>query len=725
MIEASIVLETKTSHSDDVIRDYGKGNYREMRQYAACVSWKEEMENLDVEESWTFIKRTLEDMTEKFVPLRKKRSKRSPPWMNGDVRRAIGEKKRAWNKWKRSRKEEERKEYKSWETKTKKLIRNRKNAYERQIAKSCKTNPKHFYSFVNSARRSHGTIGPLNKDGELVVDSKEQAELFNEYFSSVFTRSNDEIPSKEPDGMTEISDVVINEKIVKESIGRLREFSAPGPDKVANKIIVELQNELAEPLAVLFRKSLDNSRIPADWKLSNVSPVYKKGSKSDPGNYRPVSLTSNVCKLMERVINMSLGEYLNKNVIENSQHGFRKGRSCQTNLIEFNDQISNWVDEGKCVDVLYLDFAKAFDKVDHERLMVKLAAAGIKGKLWAWIRDWLANRHQRVIVKGEASEWLPVDSGVPQGTVLAGPFFTVYTKDMDELIKAFLRKFADDTKCAQVVENRADADLFQGDIDRLTEWAKKWAMVFNETKCKIMHIGRNNPIIDYSMNGIVLNVTEEERDLGVIVSSSLKPGAQCETAAKMANRVLGLISRSFHYRTKDTIVPLYKSLVRPKLEFAAAAWNPWLEKDAECIEKVQKRMIRMLSNVKGSTYEEKLRDAGLTTLKDRRERGDLIETYKTLNGINNVDKFAWFELPEDEHSRPNTRSNTTIRVDGEGEARVTLLREQARTELRNHSFRFRAARAWSELPDVIRNVKTTNAFKNAFDGWKQKQNQPQ
>ena len=353
------------------------------------------------------------------------------------------------------------------------------------------------------------------------------------------------------------------------------------------------------------------------------------------------------------------------------------------------------------------------------------AAAGIKGKLWAWIRDWLANRHQRVIVKGEASEWLPVDSGVPQGTVLAGPFFTVYTKDMDELIKAFLRKFADDTKCAQVVENRADADLFQGDIDRLTEWAKKWAMVFNETKCKIMHIGRNNPIIDYSMNGIVLNVTEEERDLGVIVSSSLKPGAQCETAAKMANRVLGLISRSFHYRTKDTIVPLYKSLVRPKLEFAAAAWNPWLEKDAECIEKVQKRMIRMLSNVKGSTYEEKLRDAGLTTLKDRRERGDLIETYKTLNGINNVDKFAWFELPEDEHSRPNTRSNTTIRVDGEGEARVTLLREQARTELRNHSFRFRAARAWSELPDVIRNVKTTNAFKNAFDGWKQKQNQPQ
>ena len=227
------------------------------------------------------------------------------------------------------------------------------------------------------------------------------------------------------------------------------------------------------------------------------------------------------------------------------------------------------------------------------------------------------------------------------------------------------------------------------------------------------------------MNGIALDVTEEERDLGVIVSSSLKPGAQCETAAKKANQILGLISRSFHYRTKETIVPLFKSLVRPKLEFAAAAWSPWLEKDVEILEKVQKRLIRMLSNVQGSSYEDKLQNAGLTTLKERRERGDLIETYKTLNGFNNVDKFTWFELPENEQIRHSTRSNTTIHVDGEGEARVSLPRERARTELRNNSFRFRASRAWSELPDNVRNVKTTNSFKNAFDGWKMKQNQPQ
>ena len=723
LIESDLLLERKKIQAHDLMRDYGKGNYREMRQRMMNIPWKRELENRNVEECWGFIKHVLDGMTESLIPLKTKRGNRSPPWMNGEVRKAIVEKRKAWNKWKRTKREEEKREYKQWETKTKKLIRNRKNGFERQVAKECKTNPKRFYSFINSSRRSHCTIGPLSKDGERVVDPIELAEYFNEYFSSVFTRCNDDSPAKEQSGTTEISDVEINEKIVLDQIGRLREYSAPGPDKVANKLIIELKSELAKPLAVLFRKLLNESRIPNDWRLSNVTPVYKKGSKSDPGNYRPVSLTSNVCKLMERVINVQLGDFLNKNVIENSQHGFRKGRSCQTNLIKFNDQVGAWLDEGKSVDILYLDFAKAFDKVDHERLLVKLEAEGVKGKLWAWIKDWLANRYQRIVVDGESSEWLPVDSGTPQGTVLAGPLFTVYVKDIDEAIRTFLRKFADDTKLARIIESINDAILFQQDIDSLVEWAIKWAMVFNELKCKVMHLGRNNPKTVYTMNGVALSETEEERDLGVIVSGTFKPSVQCEMAAKKANQVLGLINRSFHYRTKDTLVPLFKSLVRPKLEFSAAAWNPYLEKDIECLEKVQRRLIRSLSNVRGATYEEKLRDAGLTSLRDRRERGDLIETFKTLNGFNNVKKHNWFEIPE-QQARHATRSTTAVGNDGEIENRISLNRERAKTELRNHSFRFRAARAWNELPDNVRNAKTVNGFKNALDAWKRGENQP-
>ena len=150
-----------------------------------------------------------------------------------------------------------------------------------------------------------------------------------------------------------------------------------------------------------------------------------------------------------------------------------------------------------------------------------------------------------------------------------------------------------------------------------------------------------------------------------------------------------------------------------------AAWSPWLEKDIECLEKIQKRLIRMLSNVRGSTYEERLKDAGLTSLRDRRERGDLIEAFKTLNGINNVDKSSWFRFDEQDAARASTRSNTNVE-NGRNEHRSNvLIRERARTELRNNCFRLRVGRTWNNLPDTVRNVKSTNAFKNAYDSWLQ------
>ena len=351
---------------------------------------------------------------------------------------------------------------------------------------------------------------------------------------------------------------------------------------------------------------------------------------------------------------------------------------------------------------------------------MKLAAEGVEGKLLAWIMDWLSKRYQRVVVEGKTSGWLLVESGMPQGTCLAGPLFTVYIKDMDEWVKAYLRKFADNTKMARIIRNLTDAGLFQADIDCLAKWAETWAMVFNQAKCKVMHLGRSNPRAIYTMNGVAISETHKERDLRIWVDSSLKPSTQCEVAAKNANQVLGLITKSFHYRTKSTLIPLFKSLVRPKLEFSAAAWSPWLEKDIECLEKVQRRLIRILSNVRGSTYEEKLKDAGLTLLKDRRERGDLIEAYKTINGFNNVDKSSWFEIADPVQSRQNTRSTSAIDDDGEEVNRSSLLRERARTDLRNQSYRFRTARSWSLVPDAIRNSKTVNGFKNAYDAWKTK-----
>ena len=218
-----------------------------------------------------------------------------------------------------------------------------------------------------------------------------------------------------------------------------------------------------------------------------------------------------------------------------------------------------------------------------------------------------------------------------------------------------------------------------------------------------------------------LEQVEEEKDLGIWMHSSVKPNTQCEKAAKNANMALGMILRAFHFRTKDTLIPLYKTFVRPKMEFSAAVWSPWTMKDEEILERVQKRLVRSLSDCHGDSYEEKLKKAGLTTLKERRVRGDLIEAYKTLKGMNSVEKTEWFDIRTNETTRP-TRGNTVI-VDGDEKMKIeTLYKNQAAGEIRNNFFTVRVVRSWNELPEIVKGAKTVNGFKSAYDTWKSREN---
>ena len=212
---------------------------------------------------------------------------------------------------------------------------------------------------------------------------------------------------------------------------------------------------------------------------------------------------------------------------------------------------------------------------------------------------------------------------------------------------------------------------------------------------------------------------EEEKDLGVWTNSAMKPSTQCERAAKSANRVLGMMLRAFHYRTRETLVPLYKTFVRPILEFGAASWCPWTAKDEEKLEVVQKRLIRAISNSRGETYEERVKAAGLITLKERRARGDVIEAFKTLKGFKRVKKEDWFDIRCNEVTRP-TRGNTVV-MDGVETKRIeTLYKKAANTEIRNNFFTVRVARSWNELPEEVKSAKSVNAFKTAYDNWKSK-----
>jgi len=264
-----------------------------------------------------------------------------------------------------------------------------------------------------------------------------------------------------------------------------------------------------------------------------------------------VSLTSQISKLMESLIRDAVVEHLEKNkLIRNSQHGFRGGRSCLSNLLAFLDKVTRSQEEGDSVDVIYLDFAKAFDKVPHGRLRAKLSSHGIQGRVWNWISGWLSNRKQRVCMQGRTSTWRPVTSGVPQGSVLGPVLFLIFINDLDSGIINWILKFADDTKLFSSIPDQLAAERLQQDLDRLVQWSTDWQMSFNVDKCKVMHIGRNNSKHTYTMEGRRLQEITEERDLGIIVTNDLKSADQCNQAFyNRASRMLGMVGRTIHSRT--------------------------------------------------------------------------------------------------------------------------------------------------------------------------------
>ena len=256
------------------------------------------------------------------------------------------------------------------------------------------------------------------------------------------------------------------------------------------RVLKELKGCLSESLADIFTRSMATAEVPDEWKIANVTGIYKKGGREIGGNYRPISLISVVCKTMERIIRDTLVDYLEHHqLILPTQHGFRQRRSCLTNLLEFFGLVYQDYDECKAVDLIYLNFQEAFDKVPHERLLLKVASLGIRGNLQHWIRSWLSGRRQRVCIGQACSEWVPVTSGIPQGSVLGPVLFLIYVNDIDTGITSRISKFADDTKLCKRVDKPELRLQLQEDINKLAEWSDRWMMPFNTSKCTVMHLG--------------------------------------------------------------------------------------------------------------------------------------------------------------------------------------------------------------------------------------------
>lgn len=675
------------------------------------LDWHAELNNMNTEQAWSHLKDRLNILIEQCVPVKKVKVSNQPPWMNKELLKLIRKKRRLWSKFKHSRLNSDFVAYKDLEKKAKDSVKMAKKKYEKKISLNLNNNNRTFNSYLRGKMSDKVNIGPLCDDtGRLTNDDNDMANILNSYFSSVFTDSNCEANAnlcETIDCSSYICSVVINKSTVSKAIKSLKASNSCGPDNISVKLLQNTNNSISDPLAILFRKSLAEGYVPQDWRDAHVVPIFKKGAKSKPSNYRPISLTSVICRLLETILkNNILDHLLDNNLIKSSQHGFLPHKSCTTNLLEFLETATSAVDQGDAMDVLYLDYAKAFDKVPHKKLLAKMEALNISGNVLNWTKSWLTDRRQKVTLNGEKSEWEPVKSGVPQGSVLGPVAFTIFINDLDTAVgqHAKIFKFADDTKITRKVSSEEDQADMQNTINNLTSWAENWGMSFNKTKCKIMHIGRNNPKFDYSMDGHILEKVTEERDIGVIISSDLKPIKHCEAAASKAKIVLGQMSRSFHFRDRHVFKRLYTTYVRPHLEFAVPVWSPATVTEINVLENVQQRAIQMISGLNSSTYEGKLKELGLDTLEERRKRFDMIQVYRVLHKKDRVTETTWFRRTANQHNR-TTRQAADM---------LNLYKSPCTSEMRRNFFSQRVIDQWNNLPIEIRNSASVNQFKNGL-----------
>ena len=332
-----------------------------MRKDLQSVIWNTDLKGKNTENAFSFIKDRIENVMKKHLPTRKVQgSKRKTLWMNSNPLLKVRKKNAAYKRYLSTREGKDYDAYAKARNQAKWEIRKAKREYEKKIATDSKNNPKAFFKYANSKLKTRSTVPNLDKaDGTKTTTDSEKAEELNKFFSSTLTKENmNNVPFFEDrsNGLT-LQDTEMNESIVMEQLKALKVNKSPGPDGLHPRILNELSKELKEPLTLLFRKSLEEGVVPKAWKEGQITPIFKKGKNNICDNYRPVSLTSIVCKVMEKIIRAQTIKHLNQ-FISSCQHGFIGGRSCITQLLDTIDTWSRLLDGGSAVDAIYLDFSK-------------------------------------------------------------------------------------------------------------------------------------------------------------------------------------------------------------------------------------------------------------------------------------------------------------------------------------------------------------------------------
>jgi hypothetical protein len=586
---------------------------------------------------------------------------------------------------------------------------------EERAVKVLKSNPRYFFSYAKRFSKVKSNVGPLkDKDGILHQDPEKMANILQQQYTSVF--SNPESSKAEKPKMVEndvsIENIIFTTEDIIRAIDSIDAYAGTSDEDIPARVIKECKQHLCIPIKLIWSRSLHSETVPSILKTQFITPVFKKGNRSDPGNYRPISLTSHIIKIFERILRQRLVTFLEGNKILNqSQHGFRKGRSCLTQLLSHYDRILQNLNNNCETDVIYLDYAKAFDKVDHRILLQKLHAYGIRGKLYNWIKDFLSNRHQTVVINGKHSLYELVISGVPQGSVLGPLLFIIYINDLEKDVKdSKISSFADDTRAAKDIACVEDTEKLQADLDRIVRWSEANNMQLHEDKFEFLCYrtkqssllkqlpSTGQHAVYQTPKGHTLYPQEAVKDLGVILASDYSWSYHINTMVADARIMAAWVLGVFKDRSYSTMLQLYKTMVRSRLEYCCPLWSPHKIQDIQTIEAVQKAFTKKIGNMKDLDYWDRLRRLNITSLQRRRERYIIIHIFKIINDMAPNDLcLEWYN---------NKRLGIKVKI-----PKLDYNVPKYAFSLMESSFRISGAKLWNLLPAEVNTQHVLDPFK--------------
>jgi hypothetical protein len=679
-------------------RLFNKADWNALCNFFSDYNWTS-CENDDVDVYATNITTVIQLGMDLFIPTKvMPTTETSAPWFNLPCFTAYSKKQAAYRKWKSKPSAATQSAFKAARNNLKKVIRQAKKDFQTRLQGKINSNqltPRHFWSmYRNLSGVSKPSIPTLSAEGQASESPLEKAELLNSLFSANSTLdAGSKVPPKlTPRTNHSLHHVNFHLRTTYKILKKLDMNKAEGADCIPTVVLKKCSFELALPLTKLFAHSFRKGKVPASWKFAVVQPVPKPGDNKSPLNYRPISLLPVMGKVMERVVNQSIVSFLrHHNLLNDRQYGFLSERSTTDLLTVLFQTWTDALDSGSEVRAISLDISKAFDKVWHDGLLAKLQSHGIGGPLFNWLKDYLSNRSQAVRVDGIISESKSINAGVPQGSVLGPTLFLIFINDLLDITSNPIHSFADDSTLhvrlppgPLTVARQEAAVTLDSDLAKIDEWGEQWLVSFNAKKTTQLAISRrsdqNYPASHFQESE--LQFASEMKLLGITFSGKLSLEKHVHNKLSAAARMIGVLYRLRRILPLSSMLQLYKSLIRPHLEYCSHLLDSASKGSLLLIEKLQSRAMRIL----GCSDPVK---ENILPMSHRRNVGCLSLLYRYFHGHCSRELLGL--VPTLQHLGPSTRFAGVSHS-------FCLSVPRSRTEHHKKSFFPRTIRLWNSLP---------------------------